>query len=144
MVNMSNELKAKLMKARSAEEVAALLKDGGVDEPTAERIWAELTHKREADGKELSLEELEAVSGGDLHDWAAEGCAATVRPGSWCWTSDQCIVIVESYNNPPLFDTCPECGTYLYEYYKPVNVWEKIPLYYVCKSCGYREFKRYC
>ena len=78
MTILTNELKAKLLAARSAGEAAALLRDAGVDAPLAERLWTELKHKREADGKELSLDELGSVSGGFDRDWLKEGCAATV------------------------------------------------------------------
>ena len=143
MKNLSGEQMAQLIQAQSAGEVAEWLREAGGDEALAERVWAELTHRRGTDGKELSLDELEAVSGGKTYDWAAEGCSATVRPGSWCWSSDNCAVVIENYDNPPLHDTCPECGTYLYEYLETVPPWQKIPKYYVCKSCGYREFKGY-
>ena len=62
-MSLSDEQKNRLLQARSAEEVAALLREAGVDVQLAERLWAELTHKLEADSEELSPDELEAVSG---------------------------------------------------------------------------------
>ena len=108
MKNLTDELKAKLCSAKSEEEAAALLKDAGGDTPLAERLWTELKHKREADGKELSLDELESVSGG--RDWVTEGCAATVEPGSWCDTNDSCLIWSVTYENVPTSFPCPHCG----------------------------------
>ena len=87
-MSLSDEQKNRLLQARSAEEVAALLREAGVDVQLAERLWAELTHKREADSEELSPDELEAVSGGADRDWLKDGCAATVEPYSWCKSND--------------------------------------------------------
>lgn len=69
MTNPTDELKARLRSAKREEEAAALLKDAGVDEPLAGRLWNELRRSREE--KELDIEELETVSGGA--DRAAEG-----------------------------------------------------------------------
>ena len=44
--------------------------------------------RRAQDGKELSLDELETVSGGEDRNWLKEGCAATVEAGSWCGRVD--------------------------------------------------------
>ena len=91
MLSITNELKTKLLAAKSAEEMTELLKADG-QEITAEdavRIWEEITRKRGQDGKELSLDELESVSGGS-RDWAEYGCQATVEDDSWCWSNDSC------------------------------------------------------
>ena len=143
-MSLSDEQKNRLLQARSAEEVAALLREAGVDVQLAERLWAELTHKLEADSEELSPDELEAVSGG-VRDWATEGCAATVECGSICWSDDHCILVVEHYTNSPISITCPRCGTnfYKYEQRSKTNPFAKIPVYYICKNCGYSEFAYY-
>lgn len=59
MKTLTDELKAKLRSAKSEEEAAALLKDAGVDEPLAGRLWNELSQSREE--KELDIDELETV-----------------------------------------------------------------------------------
>ena len=66
MFIITKELKAKLLAAQDVNEVTALLKaEGqGISPEDAERLWEEILRKREKDGKELSLDELEAVSGG--------------------------------------------------------------------------------
>lgn len=103
------------------------------DDSLAERLLAQQPHRREEDGKKLSLDELESVAGG-TRDWATEGCAATVEPGSWCWSDDHCPVIVEHYDHQPLNVYCPKCGMYFYTEYRGKDQ------YYVCKACNYSEF----
>ena len=128
------ELKAKLRSAKSEEEAAALLKDAGVDEPLAGRLWNEISRSRE--GKELSLDELETVSGGADRDWLKEGCAATVEAGSWCGTNDSCVWIDVQYDHPPVKDPCPQCGGQMYmdrvEYESKGNAY----YYRKCLRCG--------
>ena len=102
MLQMTNELKAKLLDAKSAGEVTALVKAAG-QEITAEdaaHLWEEISRKRGQDGKELSLDELEAVSGGS-RNWAEYSCQATVEDDSWCWSNDACWyddVVYEDFN----------------------------------------------
>ena len=109
VMSLSDEQKNRLLQARSAEEVAALLHEAGVDVQLAERLWAELTHKREADSEELSLDELEAVSGG-ARNAATEGCAATVEAGSNCVFTDFCSIVFTSYDVAPVKGNCTQCG----------------------------------
>ena len=103
------ELMGILLQARSVEEAAALLKEVGVDAPQAERIWNEISAFR--DDKELSIDELEAVSGGvEQRDYWGQGCAATVEPGSDCWGTDGgCSVNNIEYQHMPN-GFCPDCG----------------------------------
>ena len=61
---MDNELKEKLIKAKSKEEVTDLLKAGGRDLSVADKIWNEIAKSREKEEKSLSMDELDAVSGG--------------------------------------------------------------------------------
>ena len=51
----------------------------------------------------------------------------------------------EHYSNSPISITCPKCGTYFYKYEQrsTSNPFAKIPVYYICKTCGYREFAYY-
>ena len=132
-MHMTNELKAKLLAAQSAEEAAALLKADG-QEITAEEsalLWKEITSKRGQNGKELSLDELEAVSGG--RDYGTEGCAATVEPDSWCWSDDECFLDEVFYQHPPRKKLCPRCGhgiaTYQYTHLFVAHYW--------CQGCHY-------
>jgi Zn-dependent M16 (insulinase) family peptidase len=66
MLNIPNELKAKLLAAQSAEEAAALVKSNGqeITSEEAEKLWEEIEHIREAEGRKLSKDELDAVSAG--------------------------------------------------------------------------------
>jgi len=76
--------------------------------------------------RELSLDELEAVSGGEefslihwgkiFRDYAQEGCAATVEPDSHCWGTDGgCTAVDRFYSHKPIWVKCPDCGVYLYK-----------------------------
>ena len=78
------------MKAASAEEIMEFVRAAGeeITAEEAEHIFKKAQEKK-AD-KELSLDELDAVSGGEDRDWAADGCAATVEYGSWCRSNDMC------------------------------------------------------
>ena len=66
MLNITNELKAKLLAAQSAEEAAELLKANGQEAgpDDVEKLWAEVTKYRQKDDRKLSVDELDAVSGG--------------------------------------------------------------------------------
>ena len=110
MLQMTNELKAKLLTAKSAEEMTALVKAAGqeITEEDAARLWEEITRKRAQDGKELSPDELEAVSGG-ARNWASNGCKATVEDDSWCWSSDACYYNEVVYVD---FDASQKCPAY--------------------------------
>ena len=106
-MKITDELKAKLLAAQSAGEVTALLEAEGreISPEDAARIWEGLEARRE-DGRKLSLDELDAVSGGN-RDWVKEGCAATVEAGSDCWGTDACdwVLVEYDYFNPE--QKCP-------------------------------------
>ena len=91
------ELEKKIVAAGSPEEIERILNDAG-EKITAEEAQQlfEKVKSRAAD-KEVSLDELDAVSGGYNRNWILEGCAATVEcrswcwvNGSWCWSNDAC------------------------------------------------------
>ena len=65
-MKITNELREKLLTAKSAEEAAELLKADGqeVGPDDVEKLWAEVTKYRQKDDRELSLDEMDAVSGG--------------------------------------------------------------------------------
>ena len=123
MLDLTNELKAKLNAAKSIEEVTEIIRADGQEakEEEVARIWGEITRHREEAGKELSLDELETVSGGYDRNWPVDGCAASVEPDSWCWSNDACEVSDVEYKDPPIdnigiwdVDPCPNCGGYMY------------------------------
>ena len=62
MLNITNELKAKLLAAKSAEEVAELLKADGqeITPEDAAKLWEEI----ERTSRELTKEHLSEVTGG--------------------------------------------------------------------------------
>ena len=147
MINMTKELKKKLLAAQSAEEVAELVKADG-QELTAEdneRIWEEITKRREKDVRTLSLDELEAVSGGsEYRNWPVDGCAASVEPDSMCWSNDACSVSEVEYTDPPIdnigiwdVSTCPDCGGYLY-FFQYLDA-AKHQAVVRCPRCGHKH-----
>ena len=136
MINITNELRAKLLAAQSAEEVTELIKAAG-EEITAEEA-AQLFEKAQAKktDRELSLDELEAVSGGADRNWVTEGCAGTVEYGSWCGSNDKCIVWDVTYDFEPTGNLCPNCGKNMYKQ-NTISLGEKkYEDQYRCKYCG--------
>ena len=75
MITLTDELKTKLLAAQDVNEVTALLKaEGqGISPEDAERLWEEIEHIREAEGRKLSKDELHAVSAGFGFDFPS-GC----------------------------------------------------------------------
>lgn len=138
MANISHELKEKIKMAHSAEEVAALLRPSGVDETLATQIWNELSGHR--DDKELSLDELETISGGADRDWAKDGCAATYEYDSWCDSNDWCYFFDVTYDHPLTNAICPVCGTNLYVDWTDYATNPSDDVTHCrCKKCGYTK-----
>ena len=133
---LPKELIAKLNEAQSAEEAAGLLKAEGLDRPVAEKLFRELRAAREREGRELSIDELDAVAGGADRDWLTDGCAATVEPDSWCGSDDACLIDDVTYDHEPVA-VCEKCGGYMYETYS----WELV--YWKCKTCGFSKQRPY-
>lgn len=120
------ELEKKALKAASAEEVAEIIRAAGekiTDEEAA--AFFKTVQERKAE-KELSIDELDSVNGGEdfslirwgitFRDYSREGCAATVEPDSHCWGTDGgCIAVDRVYLPGPIWMKCPDCGVYLYE-----------------------------
>ncbi len=132
---MQEEFKSKLLQAQSEEEVAGLLKNAGMDESTAGQIWSEISSHRAE--KELSLDELESVSGGYDRDWLTDGCAATVEPKSWCDSNDSCIYFDVTYKHEPANVICPKCGAFMYVNWVDYDTNPSDDTYhYKCKNCG--------
>jgi len=83
MLKITNELRQKLLAAKSEEEAAALLKaDGQEVEPNdVEKLWAEVTKYRQKDDRKLSVDELDAVSGGVF--WLGDDAPDGHELGCW-------------------------------------------------------------
>ena len=108
-------------------------------EQVPERAGAE-KNPEETKDKALSADELEAVSGGE-RNWLLDGCAATVEPGSDCWGTDLCDMIIISYESFVPEYKCPgNTGPHSYEVVnREVNHDYSIPrvtVTYRCKYCG--------
>ena len=131
MAQFSNELTSKLKKAASREEVEALLKAEGQDAALTDEVWKKAEELRARDGQELSLDELEDVAGG--RSWWDEGCAATVEPGSDCWSTDGgCWISNVEYTGLYPNSHCPRCN-------RPAKREEWAAnqgIHYYCRSCG--------
>ena len=140
MANIKEELKAKVMKAQNAGEVADLLKEAGEDAGPAEQIWNEMSSRKASE--ELSMDELDAISGGSDRDWPTDGCAASVEPNSWwCRSNDACWYWDVTYNHEPSTVKCPKCGGTMYVARKSyaTNPSDDATLL-KCVSCGYQEW----
>lgn len=88
-MNITNELREKLLTADSAEKMAELLKADGheVEPDDIEKLWAEVTKKRQKDDRKLSVDELDAVSGGIF--WFGEDAPDGHEIGCWnIWYED--------------------------------------------------------
>ena len=137
------ELKKKAMKAASAEEVMEIVRAAG-EEITAEEAkkFFETLKKSQAD-QELSLDELEAVSGGADRNWVTDGCAATVEYGSWCGSNDKCIYWDVTYDFQPTPTHCPNCGKNMYLQNTIKHSSTEFEEQYRCKYCGCIKSDKY-
>lgn len=132
MVNLKNVNPAiadSLKKSESVEDVIAVFKaeaDGmELSQADAEEIWKSIqrwkVREQKADqpkkapenlaveSSELSLDELEAVSGGA--DFLHHGCESTVEYGSSCFCeSDACSFVYHYYGYKPVEMKCPVCN----------------------------------
>ena len=135
------ELKKKAMKAASAEEVMEIMKAAGeeITAEEAERFYEKVQDKKT--DRELSLDELEAVAGGEDRDWLRDGCAATVEAGSDCYGTDMCGLWPVTYEHRPTRHKCSVCGGILYSNGSTGGgFFEEEVYHYKCASCG-AQFK---
>ena len=135
------EIEKKAIEAASAEEVMEIVRAAG-EEITAEEAasFFKAVQERKAD-KELSLDELEAVAGGEDRDWLRDGCAATVEAGSDCYGTDMCGLFPVTYEHRPTRHKCSVCGGILYSNGSTGGgFFEEEVYHYKCASCG-AQFK---
>ena len=112
-----DEIKKNLYEADSPKEIQEILSGLGFEssDEEAARLFEEIQLFHSSETEVLSEDELAAISGG--RDYAKDGCAATVEPGSDCWGEDGgCVAIHYSYSHPPIAYRCKKCGTYLYRF----------------------------
>lgn len=111
-MEISKELLDKLLAVKTREEAAALLKAEGFEDVPEETVWEQVQALRTQESRELSLDELDDVAGGAIHNrsWIDEGCAATVEMDSDCWGTDGgCNTVNIDYHNLPEY-YCRKCG----------------------------------
>ena len=126
------ELKKQAVKAASAEEILEIIQTAG-EEITAEQAEQLLEKaQKQKEQQELSLDELDAVSGGADLDWLEDGCAATVEPDSWCWTNDKCHDWEVTYSNITV-GVCTYCAKELMEH---IGFDAELRRIYRCPGCG--------
>ena len=80
-----DEIKKNLYEADSPKEIQEILSGLGFEssDEEAARLFEEIQLFHSSETEVLSEDELAAISGG--RDYAKDGCAATVEPGSDCW-----------------------------------------------------------
>ena len=126
MMNISNELKTKLIEAKSAEEVAEVLQAAGqvATAEEAAHLWERIKRDRELSSKELSPDELAAFSAGED-----------------CWGTDKCGLVPVTYKHAPTRHKCSVCGGILYSNGATGGgFFEELVYHYKCASCG-AQFK---
>ena len=110
-MEITKELKEKLLKAESAEEVKALLGDE-VTEAEAAAVWREIeAHKAHPDLKKVNSD--------------------------WCWFTDLCAGPYITYSN---YDPCPKGGNHDWMYTTETVIGKKRPIM-KCKKCGETNYQ---
>ena len=141
MSETRKEIEAKLLKANSVEEVMGIMKDAGVETNAeeAQKTFEKVKELRGSDGKELSIDELDAVAGGVTYrHWIQDGCAGTVEPGSSCWGTDGgCDFVNISYFDEPCNQPCIYCGApYTVQWEHLSGMSNAMVHIYQCRECG--------
>ena len=134
-MEITKELKEKLLTANSMEEVKAML-GFQASEKEASEFWKEIeAHKGAPDIQKVDDEELEAVSGGADRDWATQGCLSTASSDQKCPTYDYCTFWDTTYDN---YLPCVD-GKYSHDWdapYKEMIDRGWYQQYHRCKKCG--------
>ena len=131
MAEFAKELKEKLKQAKTLDEARQILQDHNEDPSLAKDLWKEIVHFKQ----KVSMEELEAISGGADRDYLKDGCAATVEADSWCGSNDACYIWSVIYDNKPTDIKCPDCGGMLCSW-DQIWVTEGNLNRYNCAGCG--------
>lgn len=110
MGSTREEIEKKLLKAGSIDEVKSIIEGSGdsISDDDAKMLYDKIKSMDSEASVELSVEELDSVSGG-RRDFMKEGCKATVEAGSNCWGNDFCGLINVWYDAAPE-QNCPKCG----------------------------------
>ena len=134
-MEITKELKEKLLKANSEEEVKAILGDEATQEEAA-FVWEKVQAKKAEILEAVDDDELEAVNGGADRDYLKDGCADTVN-SDWCWFTDLCAGPYITYSN---YDPCPKGGNHDWKYTTENVIGKKNPIM-KCTKCGETNYK---
>ena len=140
MIKITEEMEQKLRQAETLEDVKQILSEGKYKftPDQIEQVYNELQQKYRGKDEELSLDELEMVSGGKDLNWIEDGCYATVEGSSWCGRNDKCEWLWTTYDYAPVKYKCVDCGVWLHEIYDDSYIIS-------CHICGrmysYNDFK---
>ncbi len=88
--SITPEIQVELLKAQDAAQVMDILNRSGQEcsAEEAEQIWQEIDHHKVDYKEEVSLDELEAVSGGEERTCGKRSCATTVGRNDSCLMGD--------------------------------------------------------
>ena len=135
-MEITKELKEKLLNANSEEEVKAMLGDQATEKDAA-RAWREINARLAAPNlEEVEDDELEAVSGGRSRDFLTEGCAASVEHGSFCLVNDSCVFVEVRYKHESEACVIGQKGHDWGEYYTKNDGAAYSLTFRRCKRCG--------
>ena len=133
-MEITQEMRAKLIRAKDQEEVRAILGPEAAEDEIGQ-IWREIEAHRPADGLEtVDDDELDAVSGGGYdRNYGTQGCADTTKDG-WCWSADKCSSWTILYGN---YDPCPKGGNHKWKFIRRAEtpVLSIVDIY-KCEACG--------
>jgi len=134
-LEITKELKEKLLSAKSAEDVKTILGQDTSEKEVFE-LWQEIeAHKAVPDLQEVDDDELEAVAGGADRNWATQGCISTASSDKKCSSYDYCSFWDTTYEH---YLPCVD-GKYSHDWDQPYNVMVEHGVYqkyHSCKKCG--------
>ena len=133
-MEITKELKEKLLNANSEEEVKALLGDAFTPADAA-FVWEKLQAKKAEGALEaVDDDELEVVAGGQ--DYGKDGCSSTTKY-EWCWADDHCDVLITTYTN---YDPCPNGQNHDWlQITMAYDIYRKKYRIFECRKCKARK-----
>lgn len=142
MTKDREEIEKQLLQTKSVDEAKTLLAENGISlsDKEADEMYKKIEEQAPDFSKEVSLDELDAVSGGwfGFRNYKEKGCAATVELGSSCWGTDgDCAFVNVSYTHGPE-KRCDKCGGTMINDRDMTGISGYI---LKCQKCGFEEKK---